>query len=61
MQCLIDITDNTYVRIKEMIIMNEKAQKDLYTFVPEDGELEFDFEPDFDIDPPGDDDDDGPV
>ena len=53
--------DNAYVKIKEMILINEKAQKDLYTFVPEDGELEFTFEPDFDIDPPGDDDDDGPV
>jgi len=53
--------DNAYVKIKEMILINEKAQKDLYTFVPEDGELEYIFEPDFDMDPPGDDDDDGPV
>ena len=51
--------DNAYVKIKEMILINEKAQKDLYTFVPEDGELEFNFEPDYD--PEGDDDDDGPV
>lgn len=49
--------DNAYVKIKEMILINEKAQKDLYTFVPEDGELEFYFEPDFDLDPEGDDDD----
>ena len=53
--------DNAYVKIKEMILMNEKAQQDLYTFIPEDGEMEFTFEPDFDIDPDGDDKDDDPV
>ena len=53
--------DNAYVKIKEMILMNEKAQQDLYTFIPEDGEMEFTFEPDFDIDPEGDDKDDDPV
>ena len=53
--------DNVYVRIKEMILVNEKAQEDLYTFIPEDGEIEFTFEPDFDIDPPRDDKDDDPV
>jgi hypothetical protein len=49
--------DNAYVKIKEMILINEKAQEELYTFVPEDGEKEFIFEPDFDLDPEGDDDD----
>jgi len=49
--------DNAYIKIKEMIKINEQAQDDLFTFVPEDGELEFTFEPDFDLDPPGDDDD----
>ena len=38
-----------------MILINEKAQKDLYLFKPEDSDVEFTFEPD------GDDDDDGPV
>ena len=47
--------DNAYVKIKEMILINEKAQKDLYLFKPEDSDIEFTFEPD------GDDDDDGPV
>ena len=47
--------DNAYVKIKEMILINEKAQKDLYLFKPEDSDVEFTFEPD------GDDDDDGPV
>ena len=51
--------DNAYVKIKEMILINEKAQKDLYLFKPEDSDVEFTFEPDFD--PEGDDDDDGPV
>tara|TARA_Y100001972_G_C7464568_1_gene236905 strand:+ start:52 stop:483 length:432 start_codon:yes stop_codon:yes gene_type:complete len=42
--------DNAYVKIKEMILINEKAQKDLYLFKPEDSDVEFTFEPDGDDD-----------
>ena len=43
--------DNTYVKIKEMILINEKAQKDLYLFESEDGDItEFTFEPEGDDD-----------
>ena len=49
--------DNADVKIKEMRLLKEEAQDDLYTYIPEEGEREFIFEPDFDLDPEGDDDD----
>lgn len=43
--------DNAYVKIKEMILINEKAQKDIYLFESEDGDMtEFTFEPEGDDD-----------
>jgi len=43
--------DNAYVKIKEMILINERAQKDLYLFESEDGDMtEFTFEPEGDDD-----------
>lgn len=39
--------DNAYIKIKEMILLNEQANHQLaeYTFEPSDSDLEFDFKP----------------
>ena len=50
--------DTAYIKVKEMIQLNEQAQEDLFVFTPEDGDQEILFTPDFDLDPPEEDPDD---
>jgi hypothetical protein len=52
--------DNTYVKVKEMILINEEANHDLadFVFTPEGSDQEILFTPDFDLDPPEEDPDD---
>ena len=52
--------DNAYIKVKEMILINEEANHDLaeFVFTPEDSDQEILFTPDFDLDPPEEDPDD---
>jgi hypothetical protein len=52
--------DNAYIKVKEMILINEEANHDLadFVFTPEGSDQEILFTPDFDLDPPEEDPDD---
>ena len=56
----INTNSHPYIKVKEMILINEEANHDLadFVFTPEGSDQEILFTPDFDLDPPEEDPDD---